>query len=29
MLHTNPRKRIKAEVIYEMLKPFEYNILNL
>ncbi len=29
MLLTNPRKRIKAETAYEILKPYEYSILNL
>jgi len=29
MLYPNPRKRIKAETIYKILRPFEYLILNL
>lgn len=29
MLHPNPRKRWKADRIYQILKPWEYQILNL
>lgn len=29
MLHPNPKKRWKADQAYKLLKPYEYQILNL